>query len=264
MIEPAAPRIREKIEEATGLIRLLRGAVVALSAGVDSFLVALLAQKALGKSAVAVTGVSESLPPEELEIAKETARLIGIRHLTIPTDELQNPDYFSNPANRCYYCKETLYAELRNLADGLGFESILDGTHVDDLGDDRPGLKAAQEAGVVSPLLLTSFSKADVRESARILGLPVWDKPAMPCLSSRIKRLTGTKNLRVRYSDGLARIEVSPEERKLFFDERIMDDVDGELRRLGFVRVTLDLRGYSRREPVVAADPLTLPMAHVS
>ncbi|OLE58763.1 MAG: TIGR00268 family protein, partial [Crenarchaeota archaeon 13_1_20CM_2_53_14] len=191
----------------------------------------------------------------------------------------------SNPANRCYYCKETLYAELRNLADGLGFESILDGTHVDDLGDDRPGLKAAQEAGVVSPLLLTSFSKADVRESARILGLPVWDKPAMPCLSSRIphgeeitsdklrmigqaelriKRLTGTKNLRVRYSDGLARIEVSPEERKLFFDERIMDDVDGELRRLGFVRVTLDLRGYSRREPVVAADPLTLPMAHVS
>ena len=285
MIEPAAPRIREKIEEATGLIRLLRGAVVALSAGVDSSLVALLAQKALGKSAVAVTGVSESLPPEELEIAKETARLIGIRHLTIPTDELQNPDYFSNPANRCYYCKETLYAELRNLADGLGFESILDGTHLDDLGDDRPGLKAAQEAGVVSPLLLTSFSKADVRESARILGLPVWDKPAMPCLSSRIphgeeitsdklrmigqaelriKRLTGTKNLRVRYSDGLARIEVSPEERKLFFDERIMDDVDGELRRLGFVRVTLDLRGYSRREPVVAADPLTLPMAHVS
>ena len=103
MIEPAAPRIREKIEEATGLIRLLRGAVVALSAGVDSSLVALLAQKALGKSAVAVTGVSESLPPEELEIAKETARLIGIRHLTIPTDELQNPDYFSNPANRCYY-----------------------------------------------------------------------------------------------------------------------------------------------------------------
>ena len=285
MIEPVALSIEEKIEEATGLIRRLGGAVVALSAGVDSSLVALLAHKALGKSAVAVTGVSESLPPEELEIAKETAKLIGIRHVTIRTDELENPSYFSNPSNRCYYCKETLYAELRALADNFGFESILDGTHVDDLGDHRPGLKAAQEAGVISPLLLASFSKSEVRESARKLGLPVWDKPAMPCLSSRIphgqgitsdklrmigqaelyiKRLTGVKNLRVRYSDGQARIEVSPEERKLFFDEKIMDDVDRELRRLGFARVTIDLRGYSRREPVVAGEPLTLPMAHVS
>ncbi len=285
MIEPVALSIEEKIEEATGLIRRLGGAVVALSAGVDSSLVALLAHKALGKSTVAATGVSESLPPEELEIAKETAKLIGIRHVTIRTDELENPSYLSNPSNRCYYCKETLYAELRALADNFGFESILDGTHVDDLGDHRPGLKAAQEAGVISPLLLASFSKSEVRESARKLGLPVWDKPAMPCLSSRIphgqgitsdkltmigqaelyiKRLTGVKNLRVRYSDGQARIEVSPEERKLFFDEKIMDDVDRELRRLGFARVTIDLRGYSRREPVVAGEPLTLPMAHVS
>src|SRR5437762_14085890 len=138
--ESLPPGLQQKFDAAISQIRLSKGAVVALSAGVDSSLVALLAQKALGKSAVAVTGVSESLPPEELEIAKETARLIGIRHVTIQTDELRNPNYFSNPANRCYYCKETLYAELRNFADGLGFESILDGTHVDDLGDDRLGL----------------------------------------------------------------------------------------------------------------------------
>jgi pyridinium-3,5-biscarboxylic acid mononucleotide sulfurtransferase len=285
MIESVPMSIEEKIGRATALIHRLKGAVVALSGGVDSSLVALLAHKALGESAVAATGESESLPPEELETAKKTAKLIGIRHVIIRTDELQNPDYYSNPQNRCYYCKETLYAELRGLADSLSFESILDGTHIDDLGDDRPGLKAAQEAGVISPLLMTSFSKADVRDSARILGLPVWDKPAMPCLSSRIthgdeitsdklrmigqgelyiKQLTGVKSLRVRYSDALARIEVSPEERKIFFDERVMDNIDAELKRLGFTRVTLDLRGYSRKEKVVAGDPLTLPMANLS
>src|SRR5207247_3210611 len=127
----------------------------------------------------------------ELEIAKETARLIGIRHVTIQTDELRNPNYFSNPANRCYYCKETLYAELRNLADGLGFESILDGTHVDDIGDERPGLKAAQDAGVISPLLLASLAKAEVRESARMLASEVWAKPAVPWTSRRVPHAGG-------------------------------------------------------------------------
>src|SRR5213594_5203217 len=285
MIEPAAPRIREKIEEATGLIRLLRGAVVALSAGVDSSLVALLAQKALGKSAVAVTGVSESLPPEELEIAKETARLIGIRHVTIQTDELRNPNYFSNPANRCYYCKETLYAELRSLADGLGFESILDGTHVDDLGDDRPGLKAAQEAGVISPLLLASFSKADVRESARMLGLPVWDKPAMPCLSSRIphgeeitiqklsqvgeaelivKRLSGARDIRVRHHGTVAAIEVSREELPQFHQDGLMNQIERELRRLGFTTVTIGPRNPNKVGTIGLGQDHSLPIINTS
>jgi uncharacterized protein len=140
---------------------LSKGAVVALSAGVDSSLVALLAHKALGDHAVAVTGVSESLPPHELEIAKETAKEIGIEHLVVQTDELQNPEYASNHADRCYYCKDTLYRELRTLANGLGLEEILDGTQVDDLGDDRPGFRAAQEAGVKSPLLMASFSKEE-------------------------------------------------------------------------------------------------------
>ena len=258
---------------------------MALSAGVDSSLVALLAHEALGDRAVAVTGVSESLPPHELEIAKETAKAIGIKHLVVQTHELQNPQYTSNRADRCYYCKDTLYRELRSLADSLGLEAILDGTQVDDLSDDRPGHRAAQEADVKSPLLTASFSKGDVRETARILGLSVWDKPAMPCLSSRIiheeevtpdklgmigqaelyiKELTGVRNLRVRYSNSSARIEVAPEERKVFFDEALMDQVDRALKQLGFNAVTLDLKGYSRKERMPVADPLLLPMTSVS
>lgn len=276
--------IEEKIGAVIDLIRNLKGAVVALSAGVDSSLVALLARRALGDSAVSVTGVSESLPPEELEVAKATAKEIGIRHVIVRTHELQNPDYYTNPQNRCYFCKETLYTELRKVADGLGFEAILDGTQVDDLSEDRPGLLASREAGVISPLAKSRFSKAEVREAARFLGLSVWDKPAMPCLSSRIphgeqvtverlvmigraelyiKQLTWVKNLRVRYNNSEARIEVAPEERRIFFDEDLIDRIDAELRRLGFTRVTFDLRGYSKRDAIPAGDDLVLPMSHV-
>ena len=277
--------VREKIDRAVSLIHDCKGAVVALSAGVDSSLVALLAHRALGESAVAVTGESESLPPEELEVARDTAKAIGIRHVIVRTGELQNPNYSSNPRNRCYFCKETLYAELRRIADRYGFEAVLDGTHVDDLGDDRPGLEAAREAGVVSPLLVASFSKDEVRQAARALGLSVWDKPAMPCLSSRVahgeeitaeklamigqaelcvKRLTGVRNIRVRYSQAMARIEVAPEERRAFFDEKVMDLIDLELKQLGFANATLDMRGYEKKRSSVPDDALTLPMANIA
>jgi uncharacterized protein len=285
LVESLPRDLQQKFDAAVSQIRLSKGAVVALSAGVDSSLVALLAHKSLGDHAVAVTGVSESLPPRELEIAQETAKEIGIKHLVVQTYELQNPEYASNRADRCYYCKDTLYRELRTLANGLGLEEIFDGTQVDDLGDDRPGFRAAQEAGVKSPLLMASFSKAEVRETARVLGLSVWDKPAMPCLSSRIKHgeevttdklgmigqaelyireLTGVRNLRVRYSNSAARIEVAPDERKLFFDETVIDQVDRTLKGLGFMTVTLDLKGYSRKERTPVADPFLLPMASVS
>src|SRR5467141_1722425 len=285
LVESLPRNLQQKFDAAVAQIRLSKGAVVALSAGVDSSLVALLAHKALGDHAVAVTGVSESLPPHELEIAKETAKEIGIEHLVVHTYELQNPEYASNRADRCYYCKDTLYRELRTVADSLGFEAILDGTQIDDLSDDLPGFGAAEEAGVKSPLLMASFSKAEVRETARILGLSIWNKPAMPCLSSRInhgeevttdklgmigqaelyiKELTGVRNLRVRYSNSAARIEVAPEERKLFFDETVIDRVDRTLKGLGFMTVTLDLKGYSRKERTPVGDPLLLPMASVS
>ncbi len=285
MTEDVPEELSRKIDEATSLISHFKGAVVALSAGVDSSLVALLAYRALGQSAVAVTGQSDSLAPEELGIATATAKSIGIRHLVLRTRELENPDYYTNPRNRCYFCKETLYSELRRLADSMGFEAILDGTQIDDLGDDRPGMKAANDAGVISPLLKVSFSKTEVREAARRLGLSVWDKPAMPCLSSRIvhgqeitaeklnmvgtaeyyiKLLTGVKDLRVRYDDGLARVEVPREERKKFFDERVMDQVDEELRRLGFERVSLDMRGYSKSKRSALDSTLALPMANIA
>src|SRR5712664_2144431 len=285
LVESLPRNLQQKFDAAVSQIRLSNGAVVALSAGVDSSLVALLAHKALGDHAIAVTGVSESIPPHELEIAKETAKEIGIKHMVVQTHELQNPGYASNRADRCYYCKDTLYRELRTLANGLGLEEILDGTQVDDLDDDRPGFRAAKEAGVKSPLLMASFSKAEVREAARVLGLSVWDKPAMPCLSSRInhgeevttdklgmigqaelyiKELTGVRNLRVRYSNSDARIEVAPEERRIFFDEAVMDQVDRALKQLGFMAVTLDLKGYSRKERTPVTDPLLLPMAGLS
>jgi pyridinium-3,5-biscarboxylic acid mononucleotide sulfurtransferase len=285
MSEPSSANLEKKIANAIELIRHREGVVVALSAGVDSSLVALLAYKALGDRAIAVTGVSESLPHEELKVAEMTARVVGIRHRVVQTDELKKPEYYSNSGNRCYYCKETLYAELREVADSLGFESILDGTHVDDLSDDRPGLSAAREAGVISPLLLSSFSKAEIREAARMLGLSVWDKPAMPCLSSRIahgetitpdklsmvdqaesyiKQLTGVRNLRVRLSDRQARIEVSQSERNAFFDEHVFDLIDEQLKRLGFERVTLDLHGYEKKTKSLVDDRLVLPMANVA
>jgi len=275
--------LSQKVETAIASIRGHSGAVVALSAGVDSSLVALLATRALGERSVAITAVSESLPPGELEIARKTAIGIGIRHMIVATDEVHNPDYSSNPSNRCFYCKDTLYRRLVDIASDLGFEAVLDGTQADDLTEDRPGFQAAKNFGVKSPLLEAGFSKNDVREAARLLGLSVWNKPAMPCLSSRIthgekvteakltmvgqaelfiKKLTGVRELRVRYQNRQARIEVAPEERRLFFDEAIMESVDEHLREIGFSSVTLDLRGYRRREAIHSNSlDLTLPMA---
>ncbi len=274
--------VYEKVGKAIESISRYNGALVALSAGVDSSLVALLARKALGERAVAATAVSESLPPGELEAAEKTAKEIGIRHLVVRTDEIHNPNYASNPSNRCYYCKDTLYKELAKITVDLGLEAILDGTQTDDLSDDRPGLQAAREAGVKSPLLSAGFSKSDVREAARSLGIAVWDKPAMPCLSSRIahgeavtnaklssigeaelfiKTLTNVRELRVRLENGLARIEVAPEERHLFFQESVMDRIDLKLRVIGFSKVTLDLRGYHRRATSLPNQGgLTLPI----
>jgi pyridinium-3,5-biscarboxylic acid mononucleotide sulfurtransferase len=272
--------LQSKIEQAVNYIRRVNGAVVALSAGVDSSLVAILAKKALGQQTLAVTGVSESLASTELEIAERTARDIGIEHITVETDELRNPSYVSNSGDRCYHCKQTLYHELRKIADSRGYEAILDGTQKDDLGDHRPGLIAAREQHVLSPLLYSGFSKNDVRAAAKSLGLAIWDKPAMPCLSSRVpegetvtvqklqmidkaesylRKVVPVHDLRVRNQMGMARIEVAPEERHLFFEEELMTRIDRELRRIGFSSVSLDLKGYSKSKHSTAE--VNLPIA---
>jgi len=265
LLSPAGTGLQVKIEKAIQIISHFNGAVVALSAGVDSSLVAVLARRALRDRVVAVTALSESLAPGEMEIAQKTATQIGIKHIIVTTDEVHNASYQSNPSNRCYYCKDTLYRELRLEADKLGFEAILDGTQLDDLGEIRPGLLAAKEAGVKSPLAEAGFVKKDVRETAQLLGLEVWDKPAMPCLSSRIphgeeitvqklsqvgeaesivKRLSTARDIRVRHHGTVAAIEVSKEELPLFHQYGLMNQVEKELRRIGFVKVTLGPRKY--------------------
>ena len=263
MLATSDPELQEKINYAIKIIATFNGAIVALSAGVDSSLVALLARKALKDRALAATAVSESLAPGELEIAKKTAIQIGIGHIEISTDEVHNATYLANPTNRFYYCKNTLYTNLRQEANSLGLEAIIDGTQVDDLGDTRPGLLAAREAGVRSPLAEAGFSKKDVREAARMFGLEIWDKPAMPCLSSRIphgveitveklnqvgeaeamiKRLTGAKDIRVRHHGKIAAVEVSMEEMPLFHLNMLLKEVKRELKRMGFTTMTLGPR----------------------
>jgi pyridinium-3,5-biscarboxylic acid mononucleotide sulfurtransferase len=286
LLSSATPELQTKIENAIRLISYYNGAVVALSAGVDSSLVAALARQALGDRAVAVTAISESLARGEASVAKKTAKQIGIKHITVTTDEVHNESYKANPSNRCYYCKDTLYRELRNQAEIARFEAILDGTQLDDFGEARPGLLAAREAGVRSPLAEAGFSKKDVREAARLFGLEVWDKPAMPCLSSRIphgdkitvekltqvgeaelvvKRLTGARDIRVRHHGKVAAIEAISEELGLFHRDGLMNQIEKELKLLGFTKVTLGPRKYSSRQRSVGlGQDLLLPIVNTS
>jgi uncharacterized protein len=283
---PAEAGLQAKIERTVHIISEFNGAVVALSAGVDSSLVAALAHKALGNRAIAVTAVSESLAPGEIDIAKKTARHVGIKHIIVTTDEVHNASYKANPSNRCYYCKDTLYHELRRQADNFRFEAILDGTQLDDFGDSRPGLLAAKEARVRSPLAEAGFSKKDVRETARLLGLEVWDKPAMPCLSSRIphgeeitveklsqvgkaesmvKHLSGARDIRVRHHGQVATIEVTQEELPLFDRDGLMSHIETELRQMGFTSLTIGPRKSPRRPDAAGAgQEFLLPMINTS
>jgi pyridinium-3,5-biscarboxylic acid mononucleotide sulfurtransferase len=243
----------------------LESCAVAFSGGVDSAVVAKAAAVALGDAAVAVTGTSASLAEGELEAAEQLAQLIGIRHLVIATDELSRPDYLKNAPDRCYHCKTELYAQLEALLPKLGVKAIVNGANADDLGDYRPGMQAATEHRIHSPLADCGITKAEVRELAAAWGLPVWDKPATPCLSSRIAygeevtpdrlamidraeqflRSRGLVNLRVRYHRGdLARIEVPLADLPRLCDSEMRRELAAELRRLGFKFITLDLEGF--------------------
>src|SRR3989344_5305837 len=218
-----------KFENLENEIGRLGSAIIAFSGGVDSVLVLKAAFDALGQNAIAVTADSPSLPRRELEEAKKIAEGIGARHLVINTNETENKTYLKNPGNRCYYCKTELYAKLKQLSIQLGIKNILNGTNLDDLGDYRPGLQAADEHKVISPLRDAKLTKNEIREMARNLNLRSWDKPSSPCLSSRIpygqqitlKKLKmiedaenflkglGINELRVRHFGTAARIEVN-------------------------------------------------------
>jgi pyridinium-3,5-biscarboxylic acid mononucleotide sulfurtransferase len=238
-------------------------AVVAFSGGVDSSLALAIAARALPPGKVlAVTSNNETYLPSELDLARDLARSLGVEHRVVNTRELDDPNYASNPTNRCYFCKSTLYSDLSELARREGYACVVDGANRDDEGDYRPGRKAAREVGVLSPLALAGVGKAEVRELARYLGLPSWDKPALACLSSRFPygqeitpeklaqvaraeeflRSRGFRQVRVRHHGEIARLEVGPEEMEQAFALR--EEISAELKDAGFLYVTLDLAGY--------------------
>lgn len=250
------------------LIELLRGfgsCAVAFSGGLDSSVLARAAVEALGDRAVAVTAVSPSMARREMEDARRVAQQIGIRHEVIESRELDNPEYRRNAADRCYHCKHEVITRIRELADRLDLAVIADGQNADDATDHRPGSRAAGELGVVSPLAECGLTKAQLRTLAQRWELPIWDKPASPCLSSRIVygvevtpvrlkmvdraesllREQGFTTFRVRYhGDDLARLELPVEELPRLADDGFRERVVEGLRELGFKYVTLDLEGF--------------------
>jgi len=254
----------EKLEQLQALFREIDQALIAYSGGVDSTLVAKIAYDVLGDRALAVTAVSASLLPEELEDAKIQAATIGIAHKIVQTQEMDNPNYTSNPVNRCYFCKSELHDTLKPLALELGYPYVLDGVNADDLHDYRPGIQAAKERGARSPLAEIGVTKAEVRQISQQLGLPWWDKPAQPCLSSRFPygeeitiaklqrvgraeiylRNLGWQNLRVRSEGDTARIELSPDKIKDFVTTTDLPSLVSVFQNWGFIYVTLDLEGY--------------------
>ena len=256
------PAKRQRLIE---LIGSYESCAVAFSAGVDSTVVAKAAQLALGDRAVAVTGTSASLAEGELEEARRLAQLIGIRHEVIQTEELSDASYTSNGPDRCYHCKTELYTQMDGLAERLDVLVVVNGANVEDAGDYRPGMKAATERRVRSPLAECGIDKAEVRALASEWELPIWDKPATPCLSSRIAygeevtpqrlamidraeqylRNSGLRTVRVRFHKGdMARLEVPPEALAQLCQEATRRPLVNHLKSLGFKFVTLDLEGF--------------------
>lgn len=253
-----------KVARLRALLGEMEHVVVCFSGGVDSSYLLTEAVNTLGDNAIALTAVSPSLAPEEGADARSLAESIGARHLLIDTCELDDPRYAVNPVNRCYFCKTELYGKAVEEAASLGIANVLDGFNVDDRGDHRPGRQAARERGVRSPLDESGFTKADIREAARRMGLRVWDKPALACLSSRfpygtaitpekltqvnrcerVLRELGFRVYRVRYHDELARIEVAPDEFDKLLRPGIRETILRHFRETGFTYVSIDLQGY--------------------
>ncbi len=260
-----SPELAAKYDRLLALLREMGTVAVAFSGGIDSTVVALAAREAVGERAVAVTADSPSVPRAEVEEARQLAKLIGVRHLVVRTDEFSDPDYVRNDGARCYFCKSELYTRIERLLPELGAEVMCSGANLDDTGDYRPGLKAASEHRVRHPLMEAGLAKADVRAVARARGLPTWDKPASPCLSSRLApgvevtqertarveaaevylRSLGFRECRVRLHEGeLARVEVPAEGLALFTDPAVRAGLARRLKELGFRYVTLDLEGF--------------------
>ena len=266
------------------IVRSLGKCAVAFSGGIDSTVVARAAVEVLGDRAVAVTADSPSVPRAELADAKRLAALIGIRHEIISTNEFSNPRYLENDGSRCFHCKDELYSQIETLLPRLDTSVICSGANVDDAGDYRPGLTAAAQHGVRHPLQEAGLGKADVRRLAHYWGLPTWDKPASPCLSSRLApgvavttertarieaaetylRGLGLRECRVRLHESeLARLEVPASEVARLADPEVRNALVARLRELGFGYITLDLEGF-RSGSMNALIPLELKQRYAS
>ena len=266
-----------KEERLRELFRGLESVIVAYSGGVDSSYVAYVANAELGTRAVCITGQSASLPSYQNAEIDRVVKNFGFNHEVINTDELQLPGYRANNGDRCYFCKDELYGKLESVARSRGIEYIVDGSTVDDLDDYRPGRQAAKQHAVRSPLIEVGLNKNEVRELSRRATLPTWDKPASPCLSSRIAygttvtierlqnvdrgeeilREFGFREFRVRHHDTLVRLEISPAEMDRVLQKDVIDQLATRFRELGFKYVTLDLHGF-RSGSMNEALPITI------
>ncbi len=263
-LPPVPGDLRRKTERLRSCLQGLDGALVAFSGGIDSTLVLKMASDVLRARVLAVTAVSPTFPREELDMVRRLSEEIGVRLIEASTNQLHSEAFVRNDAMRCYHCKQDLYRLFDPIKRETGIATVVDGTNVDDLGDDRPGIMAARECGVRSPLVEAGFGKTDIRTLASTLGLSNWDKPAAACLSSRIPRGTmiteeklqrvgqaerwlrqeGFEQVRVRDHGDCARIEVEAKEIPRFLETGRRERIARRLRTLGFRFVTLDLEGY--------------------